>query len=81
MMLCIAAAVTACKRDKPNANHDIQKNQRQYMDEMDTIAKKLEDEEKKKAAAGATDGKSEKPQTEVPAKDPAAPAEKAPGGG
>ncbi len=55
-------SVAACKRDKPNANRDIQKNQRQYMDEMDEIAKKLEAEEAKKNEGA-------KP-AETPAKEP-----------
>jgi hypothetical protein len=74
-------AASGCKREKPNANRDIQKNQRQYMNEMDEIAKKLEAEEAKKneATKPAEKPAEEKPAQEAPAKAPDPAPEKKPG--
>lgn len=70
---CVAGAVCVsggCRREKPNATHDMRKNQSQYMDEMDKLAKRMEEEEKAKAAQEAGAGEDKGEATEAPKADP-----------
>jgi len=83
--VCLAA-LPACRREKPNANADLQKSQRELMNDMDKIAAQLEAEEKAKkeqaekerATPAATPGAPTPEEQPAPAPTPPQPA---PGGG
>ena len=85
-----AGLATGCKKDKPNANRDLEKNQKQVLDQMDQIAKQIEAEEKAKAQKnpGSTTPPAQDEQKKPAAPDPepkkdTPPADKkpSPGGG
>lgn len=80
----LAGALASCKRERPNANHDLQKNENQYMNKMDAISKQMEAEErakKEKEGTASPAAPAEKTPGEAPAGEPKKPEDTKPGGG